>query len=114
MRELSPSDLQRASAGFDSVAAALRAFGIINSALGYVTATRTLQQWGVQGAETVTGAASAAILSRFATHPLWDAPGHAPADGTSAAMAGCFLLGAGVGLAEGIITTATTRLWAGH
>ena len=107
MRELSSSDLQFVSGGFDSLGATLRAFGTINSTFGYLTAIRTLQGWGSRGHETKMGAASAAAISKLATHSLWGGAGNNnPQDGTSAAMAGCFLLGAGVGLAEGIIKTA--------
>lgn len=106
MRDLSSSDLQLVSGGFDTRGATLRALGTINSTLGYVTAIRTLQQWGSLGRETTMGAASAAAIAKWATHSMWDRPGNNPADSTGAAMSGCFILGAGVGLAEGIIKTA--------
>ncbi|GAB3094737.1 hypothetical protein GCM10027287_43830 [Bordetella muralis] len=110
MRELSSSDLQLVSGGFDTVGASVRAFGTVNSVIGYLAAIRTLQRWGGPGHETKMGAASAMLISRFATHSLWDGPGPNAQDRTSAGMAGCFLLGAGVGLAQGIIQTVAADL----
>lgn len=110
MRKLSSSDLQLVSGGFDTVGATLRAFGTINSTIGYLAAMRTLQRWGAPGHETKMGAASAMLVSSFATHSLWDGPGPNPQDRTSAGMAGCFLVGAGVGLAEGVIKTVAAGL----
>jgi len=110
MRELSSSDLQLVPGGFDTVGATLRAFGTANSVIGYVAVVRTLQRWGAPGSETKMGAANAMLISGFAAHPLWDGPGLNPQDRASAGMAGCFLVGAAVGLAETAIKTVAARL----
>lgn len=102
MRDLSFSNLQHISGGFNPADAAIRSIGTITSAFGYMGGIRAMQLLGAKSTGTVDGATTAAVIGGIATQSTLDDMKRLIDQRISSSIFISLTCGAVVGVAEGI------------